>query len=548
MRTATAAPLLLVLALALAACGDEAATAPPRDATPPVLEILAPAPADSVVFVGPVLVRARCQEDDGRGCTVSVFLQGTLVVQGTDSVNAVVSLAPHADRSVRLSFVATNLSGGRTTAETGEIRVASTPPVLEILAPTPADSVLSAAVRVRAKCTEDDARGCTVKVLLRDTLVAEGADSVNAVVSLEKHLGRTVRFVFAATNTSGGSTRAETGDFRVVGGRWTDLRLPAVPGTVRDATPDRILYIQGDHLQVRDVATGAEQGVYSESNAASTWAALFPGGVLLSYPASYGYKPTGVREVGGSGHWSGPGFSQQVRGRWAAWLTHINGEIIRDDVVARRLTIVSGVAAVVPDALDVADDGTIAYTVRPRDDFGSGEDRPRQLYLLRGDTPERIAVASGAIPLSPETDGTNVVYTRRTTTPEGVRYQLVLVAPGGEVALAPPRAARYSSQYQAEAGWVVYTLQDDAGINQVWARSPAGDARRITPWATPSTLHALGPAGQTVVENGGRWYFARTPGEALVDIGPKVQGSVRWYHGYPETYLSTGSRLLRLDF
>jgi len=124
MRTPLTPSLLLALALALTAC-DEDAAAPPRDTTPPALEILAPAPADSVLFAGPVLVRARCAEDDGRGCTVSVFLQGTMVAQGTDSVNAVVSLAPLADRSVRLSFAATNLSGGTTTAESGEIRVAS---------------------------------------------------------------------------------------------------------------------------------------------------------------------------------------------------------------------------------------------------------------------------------------------------------------------------------------------------------------------------------------------------------------------------------------
>src|SRR5688500_16096320 len=44
--------LALTLTLALVACGDEGTTTPPRDATPPVLEVLAPAP-DSVLVAGP---------------------------------------------------------------------------------------------------------------------------------------------------------------------------------------------------------------------------------------------------------------------------------------------------------------------------------------------------------------------------------------------------------------------------------------------------------------------------------------------------------------
>jgi hypothetical protein len=445
MPTKITAPL--VLALALAACGDDAATAPPRDETPPALEILAPTPADSVLLARPILVRARCQEDDGRECSVEVYLQGRLVAYGTDSVNTVVSLAEHVDRSVRFDFVAVNRSGGRTTAESGQLRIVSS--------------------------------------------------------------------------------------------RWTEVVKLTVPGRLLDADPERVVYVTGDFVRVRTVATGAEQEVFAESSARNTTARLFPGGVLLSLNGG-DRKPNGMREIGGSGASSGVGFNEQVRGRWVSWGTYFADELYVDDVLTPRLIRVPNWGMLLA-GHDVTDDGTLVYAVIPRGIPAA----KGQVFRVRGGVTEALTdTASDAY--GPASDGTNVVFTRRTSTPDGYRYQLVLLAPGGETALGPAGPA--PSRYDAEAGWVVFTLPNDAGVAQLWTRSPAGELRRVTSWTTPGTLVSLGLSGQLLVENGGRWHFAPTPGAPFVDVGPaRSRVAIRWFLGDERLYVLSGDGLLRLD-
>lgn len=443
----------LVLALALAACGDEGTTAPPRDATPPVLEVLAPVSPDSVVLARPVQVRARCREDDAGGCSVEVYLQGGLVAQGVDSVNTMVSLAEHVDRSVRFTFVAVNRSGGRTTTETAE--------------------------------------------------------------------------------------------FRVISSRLTEVASLTVEGRLLDIAPDRVVYVRGDFVIVRTVSTGEERMVFAESTARNTTAWLFPGGVLLSLNGG-SFKPNGMREIGGSGAWTLPGYGVGVSGRWVTWLVDQGVQVIhRDDAVARRFTTAPLPADKAVDSYSVAEDGTIVLALRPRAAPGGDPSGKTQLYRLREAAVEQITFDTTAAALFPSTDGANVVYTRRTSTADGERSQTMLLTPAGEQALSAPGPAGYG--YRAVGGWVAFTLPDAAGVRQGWTRSPAGELRQVTSGATPGSV-TLGPDLQMVVWTGDRMYFARTPTGALVDIGPTLPGGPVWYHGDPDMYFHATGRLLRLDF
>jgi hypothetical protein len=386
-----------------------------------------------------------------------------------------------------------------------------------------------------------------VSVFVQGTLVAQGTDSVNAVVSLAAHADRRLRLSFAAANLSGGTTTAESAEFRVVSSRWTEVAKLTGPGFLLDAAPDRIVYVTGDFVNVREVATGAERTVFAESSAGSTTARLVPNGVLLSLNGG-SRKPNGMREVGGSGRSTGRGYAEAVSGRWVTWVTDEGLQRFhRDDVVARRFTTTTLEGGKGPAGYDVGDDGTVVIALRPFAHLGGDLNEKTQLYRIgEAGAAEQITFDTTAHSQTPKTDGTLLAYTRQTSTPAGSRYRLMLRTPAGEAALARPDSVL--SRYEVSAGWVVFTQPDDAGIIQVWARSPAGEVRRVTSWGTRSSLAGLGPAGQLVVENNGRWHFARTPGEALIDIGLVPEGQLRWFHGYDGTYLWTGSRLLRLDF
>jgi hypothetical protein len=482
---------------------------------------------------------------------VKVFLKGaaTALAFDVDSIDARVPLPEQQGKAVRFVFVASDTSGARTTMETGEMVLpAITQPWIEVLSPAPAGTAaLADPTRVRARCRGFSQR-CWLQVKVGDVVVAEGVDSVNAPVVLAGYAGEKVRFTFVGRSIGLSSppppTTAETREFPVLPSAWK-VAL-AAPGRLHDATPRRAVYSlpEWDELRLLEVPTGSDRVLYRESDAEYAEAAVTDDVVLILYAHRAEGKRQGTEEFGGSNARTG-GYRITARGRWAVWLD--GSSIFRDDAPAATLTHTPNFYAYDSpgSGYDLAEDGTIVYTGWPADYAGWPAVGETDLYLFRGGAAERITNDSASIPMSPRTDGANVVYTRRTSTSSGFRYQLVLLpAAGGEVTLSEPLAAAPQAIYRAEGGWVVYTLPD-GGATQLWARSPAGQVQRVTPWGTGSILRGVGPDGQVLVESGGRLYFAATAHEALVDVGLAHQGPVRWFDG--RAHLVVGYQLLRLD-
>jgi hypothetical protein len=554
MRTKTTPPLVLGLALALvlAACKDEG-TGPRRDATPPVLEILAPGP-DSVLVAGPMRVRGRCREDDAGGCTVKVLLRDTLVAEGRDSVNAAVSLEKHLGQTIRFVFVASNGGGGTTRAETGEFRVIEpdVPPRLEIVHPTAGQDnyrMLTTRVRLQARCTAPP-ECVSITAFVGATEVARGTSSVlDTVVSLAAVGRDTVRFRFEAVNRHGTRTTAQTTRFSLqTSPYWTELLT--VPRSLEDVSEDQVVYTRTapsgwEELRLLNRRTGADSLLAeNEKWYELPWTRLIPSGRVMIDRA----PGSELREYGGSNVRVAGGGSVMIRGRWLTWIDP-DGILHRDDVLAPRLTrtpqprwFEAGYSRE-----DIGADGSVAYLAFPEGWPQDGSTWP-QLFLLRpSGVAEQITSDPSFAPLRPQTDGTNVVYAKNFYTRDGSRYRLMLHTPAGEESLTEDVVVQ-PWDYDAEAGWVVYTLHHPYGApTQVWARSPSGEVRRITPVSTSSVLLSMGPDGQVLLESGGRWYLARTPFSPLVDVGRALTNApfIRWIDG--KLHFMLGGSLYRVE-
>jgi hypothetical protein len=486
---------------------------------------------------------------------VEVFLRDTLVASGADSVNAVVSLAGRLDQGVRFVFVASNAAGASTRAETGEFRVIGpdVPPSLEIVHPDTMVGghyrILTSRVRLKVECPAPP--GCvSVTAFLGETAVARGTSALDTVVSLAGFPLDTARFRFEGVNRHGTVTTVRTALFDVeTDPRWTEILT--LPGTLKDVTADQVVYETGWYgrqLHLLNRRTGADTVLAEGEYYALPWVGLIPSGYVVATPSAPHLDiPGSLREFGGS-NVRASHFGLWVRGRSVVW-QNPDGAIHRDDVLAQRLTRTPNVlwaGLVGPSALDVAEDGTVAYTGHAR-----GDDRNVEVYLFRpGGEAERITSTPDRLPTWPRTDGTNVIYTtqlRYAGIPQQRDYQLMLHTPGGKVALTPVLDQGIDFHaYGVSNAWAVYGLTDHPSPRQVWARSPSGEVRRITPWAEGGRLVRMGPAGQVLLERNGdysRVYLAETPFSPLVEM-PK-RGEYRWIDG--RLHVMIGSSLIRID-
>ncbi|HEU4457480.1 MAG TPA: hypothetical protein VFR81_30700, partial [Longimicrobium sp.] len=118
-----------------------------------------------------------------------------------------------------------------------------------------------------------------------------------------------------------------------------------VPGTVLDATSDRVLWASPGQLRIRTVATGADVTV--PSGFPDGGAALFDGGALLWNRTGRLIVEYRNGEVAGLGTYAAAS-PPSVEGNWAAWGVEMNPGSYGADFIIRR-DLVSGTSLFLPD-------------------------------------------------------------------------------------------------------------------------------------------------------------------------------------------------------
>ncbi|MFL5381810.1 MAG: Ig-like domain-containing protein [Longimicrobiaceae bacterium] len=295
-----------------------------------------------------------------------------------------------------------------------------------------------------------------------------------------------------------------------------------VPGTVLDATSDRVLWVDtasgGRVVKVRTIATGADVTVLSGS---SLVGALFDGGALVWDPAVrliYEYR-NGAAASLGSYTAASP---LSVEGNWAAWGVEAPPRSPDDFIIRRDLA--GGTTLVLPDPN--APQGVDAHVMGHRPDVGPhGE-----VVFIQGSQARlyRNGSFGGLISTyvrDAQTDGVNVAYTRIVPSVSPLHQ----VPPTAWLCLSSalgvtcplngmPITGDFSAfHYELAGGWFVYD-----GLGRTFRRSPAG----VQDYPDFCGIDALAPDG-TLVCSDDSYRLVRPDGTAY-GAGRRNGGRVVW--------------------
>jgi hypothetical protein len=302
-----------------------------------------------------------------------------------------------------------------------------------------------------------------------------------------------------------------------------------------DVDAARILYVdsasaESQVIRLRDRATGADVTVQDVGAAVRGRAYLTPSGAIFlreraEFPFStlFEWRNGALTDLG-------PAYSLRAEGDFAVY-----GTVGSETTVIRRNTVTGASITIATDAsndgMDVADDGDVVYwTFSTADVF-------------------RFTDAGGAVQISPNTgenlrpvtDGTNVVYARRTSSgPSGNLFETELFDGSTTTPLVPEHQADVEGGYAVNNGWIAFTKPGTAGQSQVWTRSPSGEERQVTTLGASSAIAALGPNGEvvTTADFGLSYQYLLPPYDAApVDAGT----------GQSAIFVFVGDSLLKLQ-
>jgi hypothetical protein len=167
--------------------------------------------------------------------------------------------------------------------------------------------------------------------------------------------------------------------------------------------------------------------------------------------------------------------------------------------------------------------------------FGSGNGDWNVYWYHGGSTnPLTSDGNQSAMNIMPVTDGTQVLFVRQTPCCNvGTPMYAIMRFDGTTVTeLAPPAPGSQPvthRTYDARVGWAAFMKPDGFNVPQLWTRSPSGDVRQVSTFATPGQLMTLGDDGSVIFSSAGRDYFAM-PGGTPIDLGA-IPGRFVWRDG-----------------
>ncbi|MFO1271017.1 MAG: Ig-like domain-containing protein [Rubrivivax sp.] len=396
----------------------------------------------------------------------------------------------------------------------------------------PADgSVPRPTIRATFSCSDDDPAGCSqVTAAVGGTVLASGRNAIDAVLDLSAWEGQQVGMVLSGVD-SGGQAVSVTRTLFVESSAKL-ATLADLPGSVWDASPSRVLYLDGSAavpaLRQLDTASGASTLVESTPDLtsiagnAATHGCLMPRGAVYwrgeagsgtnpATPAVYEWRDGTVRRLVGLVNTG----SLRCSGTWVGY--------VGDGYRFQRRELESGLLEDQP-AIAYLGPAT-RYALAPNGEvFWSARTGPELIVyydILRwhGPVVDIISSRHNTINDGPVTDGTHVVFYRNSQIRYG--YDIMMFDGSVETLLSTVPALADGSaavSYAAAGGYVAFMSPDGADVGQVWRRSPAGSLEQVTLFGTSSAVEAMLPDGTILLRNGGRRYVAR-PGAALVAVG-----------------------------
>lgn len=445
-----------------------------------------------------------------------------------------------------LTVVATDVFGN--TSQAQRAFVYDRPPTLTVNAPLD-ETVARPAIFVDATCADDDPAGCASVMVGFDVegpALAAGKDAVKESVSIPTPNGETSVVLYFTARDSIGQTVTLTRRVYVEASNNLS-EVASVGGHIFDVRPDRILFLEGRTLKIRDRSSGLDTVVINDPVIEVSYGFLSPkGAIFVAYTVNelrfrlYDWRDGDLVGLGLLDSSS----SLKVKGKYAIWnvfspnVASPNGAyslVLRDldsGINAQVSTIAGNISN------DVSASGDVAY-------WSADSSTKYNIYRYRAGGSVKLTNDTALWNTYPLTDGINVVYRKSTPCCGGNQtYAIMLYRPSGEVTLSPPsrQELRPDFDYRVNGGWVAFTRLSATGLRQVWTRSPADEEAQVSFFNTSSFIKALSPLGGVVFSNS-RTYL-KEPGMPEFQTGSGL-GDYFWQDG--QWFVTIGRSLFKVN-